>query len=90
MERAKGPLNGSGELTYPDGSTYSGDVQKAQPHGHGKKVWPFEANDFQKAYTGSWNGGVMEGFGELALAEGEVYIGNFVAGYPHGLGIRKW
>jgi len=29
MERAKGPLNGSGELTYPDGSTYSGDVQKA-------------------------------------------------------------
>ena len=32
----------------------------------------------------------MEGFGELALAEGEVYIGNFNAGYPHGLGIRKW
>lgn len=32
----------------------------------------------------------MEGFGELALAEGEVYIGNFVNGFPNGIGIRKW
>lgn len=32
----------------------------------------------------------MEGFGELSLALGEVYIGDFMAGFPHGKGIRKW
>ena len=32
----------------------------------------------------------MEGFGELTLAEGEVYIGNFEKMVPNGLGIRKW
>jgi hypothetical protein len=32
----------------------------------------------------------MEGFGELRLQEDEVYIGNFLQGYPNGQGIRKW
>lgn len=32
----------------------------------------------------------MEGQGELLLAQGEVYIGNFVNGYPNGIGTRKW
>ena len=32
----------------------------------------------------------MEGFGELTLSEGEIYIGNFKNGYPNGQGIRKW
>ncbi len=32
----------------------------------------------------------MEGQGELLLAQGEVYIGNFQNGYPNGIGTRKW
>ena len=32
----------------------------------------------------------MEGFGELKLSEGEVYIGYFLNGFPNGHGIRKW
>ena len=34
--------------------------------------------------------GKMEGFGELTLSQGEIYIGNFKNGYPNGKGIRKW
>lgn len=45
---------------------------------------------FQKVYRGTWTSGKMDGFGELILAEGEVYIGEFQNGYPHGKGIRKW
>lgn len=45
---------------------------------------------FQKSYKGNWNMGMMEGFGELTLSEGEIYIGNFKNGYPNGSGIRKW
>jgi len=32
----------------------------------------------------------MEGFGELNLSEGEVYLGMFSNGYPNGQGIRKF
>ena len=32
----------------------------------------------------------MEGSGELILGDGEVYVGNFVKGFPEGEGIRKW
>ena len=32
----------------------------------------------------------MEGQGELLLAQGELYIGNFVNGFPCGYGTRKW
>ena len=41
-------------------------------------------------YKGNWVNGKMEGFGELTLSEGEVYIGFFLNGFPNGHGIRKW
>jgi len=45
---------------------------------------------FRKTYVGNWVSGKMEGFGELTLQQGEIYIGNFTNGYPNGQGIRKW
>jgi hypothetical protein len=32
----------------------------------------------------------MQGIGELTMSQGEIYAGEFIAGYPYGQGIRKW
>ena len=93
LSTAKQPTTGDGQLIYPDGSVFIGQIKKGQPHGHGEKVWS-QANEqegsFLKTYVGDWNNGTMEGFGELTLQQDEVYIGNFLNGYPNGQGIRKW
>ena len=91
LSTLKNPTTGDGQLIYPDGSIYIGQIKKGQPNGHGEKVWKQEdENGFAKTYVGNWITGNMEGFGELTLQEGEIYIGNFKNGYPNGQGIRKW
>lgn len=59
-----------GTLTFPDGSSYEGQLKKGMPHGQGFKRWPL--NDEKKhqyqQYTGTWVEGKMEGQGELLLA----------------------
>ena len=32
----------------------------------------------------------MNGKGELIINEGEVFIGDFKNGFPHGQGVRRW
>lgn len=32
----------------------------------------------------------MEGQGELIMSQGELYLGAFYNGYPHGQGQRQW
>lgn len=94
ISNAKTPATGNGQLVYPDGSVYIGEVKMGVPNGHGEKVWAKssdgEETQFLKTYVGNWQNGTMEGFGELALQQGELYIGHFSDGYPNGQGIRKW
>ena len=58
-----------------------------EPHGYGEKFWP---ENQSKVYKGSWVHGKMHGKGELTISKGDMYIGHFSDGYPHGGGIRKW
>ena len=39
LSTKKNPLSGEGQLIYPDGSLYIGQIKKGQSHGHGEKIW---------------------------------------------------
>jgi hypothetical protein len=77
----KGANTGTGKLVFPDDSVYEGNIRKGQPHGQGQKQWPSETG-FKKMYRGTWCRGKMDGYGELAINDGEMYIGSFNQGFP--------
>jgi hypothetical protein len=78
---AKGAAVGDGKLIFPDESVYEGSIKNGKPHGQGQKKWPSETG-FKKMYRGTWHKGKMEGYGELAINDGEIYIGSFIQGFP--------
>lgn len=55
-------------------------------------MWPTDETkkNQYKVYKGTWVNAKMQGIGELTMSEGEIYIGEFVNGYPIGHGVRKW
>ena len=38
LSTKKNPLSGEGQLIYPDGSLYIGQIKNGQSHGHGEKI----------------------------------------------------
>ena len=57
------------------------------PNGYGEKSWPAFENG-PVLYKGSWLDGRMNGEGELKMGNGEIYIGQMRANYPHGRGVK--
>ncbi|MCL1912060.1 MAG: hypothetical protein FWG13_07635 [Leptospirales bacterium] len=67
-------------LTFPDGSTYVGQVKDGKLNGQGTYTWPNGSK-----YTGQWEDGKMQGEGTMISSAG-TYIGQHEDGLPNGQG----
>lgn len=70
-----------GEISLPNGESYSGSLLGNVPEGSGKYIW----SDGCK-YEGEWRCGMRHGYGKLQWPSGAVYEGEFSGGYVHGTG----
>ena len=67
--------------TYPDGSTYIGQVLNGQRHGQGKYI---ASNG--DIYEGQWFNDRYHGIGIYTWKNGDIYQGQWVNGLKHGQG----
>ncbi|CAE8699201.1 unnamed protein product, partial [Polarella glacialis] len=81
-------IAGQGKFTWPDGSTYQGEVSNGKRHG----VGIYLAADGIVKYEGCWVQGKRHGEGRLAYdAAGESYYhGQWEDGCKHGHGRQVW
>jgi len=70
-----------GEVNFPDGGKYVGEVRDGQPNGRGTFTWP---NGEQ--YVGDWRDGQRNGQGRFTWPDGAKYIGEFKNNKKHGQG----
>lgn len=63
---------GEGKITFKDGTTYEGQLEKGEIKGEGKMIWQ---NGYE--YQGNFDGKKLEGFGTLKGPNGETYEGEF-------------
>lgn len=70
-----------GELSLPNGESYSGSLLGNVPEGQGKYVWSDGC-----VYDGEWRRGMRNGFGKIQWPSGVMYEGEFSGGYIHGTG----
>ena len=71
-----------GNITFPNGGHYEGDLIDNSPNGYGIVVLPNGEN-----YEGNWYNGKPSGKGITNWSNGNSYEGNFVNGLPNGIGI---
>ena len=71
--------------TFPDGTTYVGQVRAGRAHGFGTYTFP----DGSK-YVGQFWEGRMHGNGTYLWPSGSKYEGQFKDGYKHGNGTFTW
>lgn len=69
-----------GTLEYRSG-TYTGDIHKRRPSGHG--TLDFHNGD---QYVGDFNAGAFHGHGAYTFASGALYIGGWQRHKKHGRG----
>jgi uncharacterized protein (TIGR02145 family) len=80
------------QVTYEDGSFYSGECDDVWPNGEGKLVIGPDGlnfgieNENVFSYEGSFQNGQCGEFGILKLKDKSVYEGYHSAGFPHGHG----
>lgn len=77
--------HGSGTLTYPGGTTYSGDFKEGKRHGKG--IWMHQSGT---TYSGEWKDDLYHGEGILEIPHHFTYEGEFVEGKKEGYGIQNW
>ncbi|EEF42864.1 phosphatidylinositol-4-phosphate 5-kinase, putative [Ricinus communis] len=70
-----------GELSLPNGESYSGSLLGNVPEGNGKYVWSDGCT-----YEGEWRRGMRHGNGKIQWPSGTAYEGEFSGGYIHGTG----
>jgi len=70
-----------GEIKYPNGAVYRGDVKDGNPNGKGFKHFP-NGN----IYEGDFKNGLPHGQGIITYSDGDIYRGNFKHGLPSGYG----
>ncbi|KAL5150093.1 Phosphatidylinositol 4-phosphate 5-kinase 9 [Glycine soja] len=70
-----------GELSLPNGESYSGSFLGNIPEGQGKYVWSDGC-----VYEGEWRRGMRNGYGKIQWPSGVMYEGEFSGGYIHGTG----
>ncbi|MDD1780499.1 hypothetical protein LRP49_04720 [Enterovibrio sp. ZSDZ35] len=68
-------LNGQGEITFPDGSTYKGGFKDNRRSGFG-----IETLVDRHSYKGMWENGRMHGHGQITYTNGCKYTGHFANG----------
>lgn len=78
---ASGPMNCVGELSFPNGEKYVGEVKNGQPDGQGTYSWSNGAK-----YVGQWANGLRNGRGAYTWPNGERYVGEFQNNKKHGQG----
>lgn len=70
------------QMTWPDGSSYTGDLEDRLRHGKGTFTWPDGSS-----YKGGWVGDNEDGYGELRAPDGSIiFEGIWVGGLKHGAG----
>lgn len=84
-----GQVNGSAEITYENGDTYSGEVKNGIRDGTGKYSWVDEDGKTIATYEGTWKDDIMNGSGSYHYTSDEYpYIkGSFSDGKPEGTAI---
>lgn len=61
-----------GEVKFPNGEKYVGEVKDGQPNGHGTFTWPNG-----EKYVGEWKEGRRNGQGRFFWPDGAKYVGEF-------------
>ena len=74
-----GAKEGTGKITYPDGSVYEGGMLGDLRAGQGKLTMPDGLS-----YEGVWAAGQMSGQGRLVQPSGDIYEGTMVANRREG------
>jgi hypothetical protein len=72
-------------FTYPDGSTYEGELQGNELYGYGIFTYP----DGSK-YEGEWKDGKLYGYGIFNYPDGSTYEVEWKEGDCHGKGILNY
>lgn len=71
----------AGEMSFPNGEKYVGEVKDGQPHGRGTFTWPNG-----EKYVGDWKNGQRDGQGRFFWPDGTKYFGSFKNNKKHGEG----
>jgi len=74
---------GSEKLTYPDGSSYSGETIDGKRHGEGTWIRPDGTR-----YKGQWDNDRPHGQGTIIWPDGKKYTGQWKNGKRHGRGVE--
>ncbi len=78
-------LTGNGQIRWPNGDQYQGDIVRGQRHGQGSFVWASG-----QRYSGSWVQDEPVGKGQMRFANGDEYEGEVAQGLPHGTGRMRY
>jgi len=70
-----------GEVKFPNGERYIGELKNGQPHGQGTFTWPNG-----EKYVGEWRDGQRNGYGRFFWPGGDKYFGQFRNNRKHGQG----
>lgn len=65
-----------GEITYPNGDEYIGELKNGLRHGEGEYSW----SGTEESYAGEWNNGIISGKGIYTINSIETLDGTFVDG----------
>jgi hypothetical protein len=73
-------------FSFPDGSTYHGQLRKGKPHGQGSEIRP----DGTTQYKGEYKNGKRHGVGVYYFPNGGKYKGEFKNNNKHGCGVFQF
>jgi len=80
-----GTMNGMGQITYSDGSSYRGEFKQGKRDGTGTMIW--RSGPMKNAtYNGEWKANKIDGRGILAYPSGNRYDAEFKQDKRHGTG----
>lgn len=71
----------AGEVNFPNGEKYVGELKDGQPNGRGTFTWPNG-----EKYVGEWKDGQRNGMGRFFWPDGTKYAGEFRNNKRHGEG----
>lgn len=77
--------SGTGKITWANGDSFNGTLQKSLRHGKGVFTW---ANG--QSYDGDWNLDKPVGEAKMRFANGNQYQGSIVNGVPQGQGNMRF
>ena len=78
-------VSGKGNIIYPEGNTYTGDIVNGYPNGKGKKT---SHNGIIS--EGEFVNGRLHGKGKITYPDGNTYIGDTRDGTPYGKGKKTF